>query len=184
VEVSGRDGLPAAVKDGRAVVGALRLSRHATGHARHEFEVEIAVDETAWETTFVEHHYLASELRRLGATWSSFAPRYVDGFEKGVEFRGDVEELRGNLEAHHAIAEQFGGYKISLHTGSDKFSIYPLCVEATEGLVHLKTSGTSYLCGLEVVAAHDPELFASIWDVSRASYARARASYQVSADEE
>ena len=98
--------------------------------------------------------------------------------------KGDVAELRSNLEAHHAIAEQFGGYKISLHTGSDKFSIYPLCVEATEGLVHLKTSGTSYLCGLEVVAAHDPELFASIWDVSRASYARARASYQVSADEE
>ncbi len=184
VEVSEQDVLTAAVKYGRAVVEAMRLYRHATENAQHEIEIEIAVDETAWETTFFEHHYLASELRRLGATWSSFAPRYVDGFEKGVEFRGDVAELRSNLEAHHAIAEQFGGYKISLHTGSDKFSIYPLCVEATEGLVHLKTSGTSYLCGLEVVAAHDPKLFASIWDVSRASYARARASYQVSADEE
>src|SRR5699024_4533068 len=140
--------------------------------------------ETAWETTFFEHHYLASELRRLGATWSSFAPRYVDGLEEGVEFRGEVEELRSNLEAHHAIAAQFGGSKVALRTGAHTLSIYAPCVEATERLVHLKPSGTSYLCGLEVVAAHDPELFASIWDVSRASYARARASYQVSADEE
>ncbi|ASK66357.1 hypothetical protein CFK39_11610 [Brachybacterium avium] len=184
IEVTEQDVLIAAVKYGRAVVEAMRLFRHATGAAQQEIEIEIAVDETAWETTLFEHYYLASELRRLGASWSSFAPRYVDGFEKGVEFRGDVEELRSNLEAHHAIAEQFGGYKISLHTGSDKFSIYPLCVEATEGLVHLKTSGTSYLCGLEVVAAHDEELFSRIWGVSRASYAQARASYQVSAHED
>src|SRR5699024_4393811 len=115
--------------------------------------------------------------------WFSFAPRYVDGFEKGLDFLGDREELRLNLEAHHAISEQFGGYKISLHSGSDKFSIYQLCVEATGGNVHLKTSGTSYLCGVEIVATHDPELFARIWDISRASYAKARASYQVSAHE-
>nr|WP_262425698.1 tagaturonate epimerase family protein [Brachybacterium sp. Z12] len=108
----------------------------------------------------------------------------MDGFEKGLDFLGDAEELRTNLEAHHAISKQFGGYKISLHSGSDKFSIYPLCVEATQGLVHLKTSGTSYLCGVEIVAAHDPELFSTIWDISRASYVEARASYQVSAHED
>ena len=174
----------AAVKYGRAVLEAVRLFRHATSTARHEIEIEFAVDETAWLTTFFEHFYLATELRRLGASWFSFAPRYVDGFEKGLEFLGDPEELRRNLEAHHAIAEQFGGYKISLHSGSDKFSIYPLCVEATEGLVHLKTSGTSYLCGLEVIARHDRELFGAIWEISRASYVQARASYQVSAEED
>ncbi|MGP9538598.1 tagaturonate epimerase family protein [Brachybacterium sp. AOP43-C2-M15] len=183
ITVGEQDVLTAAVKYGRAVVEAVRLHHHLLERAEHEVDVEIAVDETAWETTFFEHFYLAAELRRLGVTWSSFAPRYVDGFEKGVEFLGDAEELRRNLEAHHAIAEQFGGYKISLHTGSDKFSIYPLCVEATEGLVHLKTSGTSYLCGLEVVAEQDPELFSAIWGISRASYVRARASYQVSAEE-
>ncbi len=181
IEVTEREVLTAAVKYGRAVVEAIRLYRHATENARHEIEIEFAVDETAWLTTFFEHYYLASELRRLGASWFSFAPRYVDGFEKGLDFLGDPEELRANLEAHHAISEQFGGYRISLHSGSDKFSIYPLCVEATQGHVHLKTSGTSYLCGIEVVAAHDPELFAAIWEISRASYVRARASYQVSA---
>ncbi|AXK44319.1 tagaturonate epimerase family protein [Brachybacterium saurashtrense] len=184
IRVTEQDVLTAAVKYGRAVVDAMRLYRHLIDAAQHEVEIEFAVDETAWQTSFFEHHYLASELTRLGASWFSFAPRYVDGFEKGLDFLGDAEELRTNLEAHHAIAEQFGGYKISLHSGSDKFSIYPLCVEATEGLVHLKTSGTSYLCGVEVVAAHDPELFATIWDISRASYVKARASYQVSAHED
>ncbi|MFC7457338.1 tagaturonate epimerase family protein [Brachybacterium sp. GCM10030267] len=184
IEVTEEDVLTAAVKYGRAVVEAIRLYRHATENAQHEIEIEFAVDETAWLTTFFEHYYLASELKRLGASWFSFAPRYVDGFEKGLDFLGDTEELRTNLEAHHAISEQFGGYKISLHSGSDKFSIYPLCVEATDRHVHLKTSGTSYLCGLEIVAAHDPELFAAIWDISRASYVKARASYQVSAQED
>ncbi|HEX7352149.1 tagaturonate epimerase family protein [Brachybacterium sp.] len=184
IEVTEQDVLTAAVKYGRAVVEAMRLYRHVTENAQHEIEIEFAVDETAWLTTFFEHFYLASELTRLGASWFSFAPRYVDGFEKGLDFLGDAEELRRNLEAHHAIAEQFGGYKISLHSGSDKFSIYPLCVEATQGLVHLKTSGTSYLCGVEIVAEHDPELFSRIWDISRASYVRARASYQVSAEED
>ncbi|GAA1484177.1 tagaturonate epimerase family protein [Brachybacterium fresconis] len=184
IEVTERDVLTAAVKYGRAVVEAMRLYRHVTENARHEVEIEIAVDETAWQTTFFEHYYLASELTRLGARWFSFAPRYVDGFEKGLDFLGDAEELRTNLEAHHAISEQFGGYRISLHSGSDKFSIYPLCVAATQGHVHLKTSGTSYLCGLEIVASHDPDLFGAIWDISRASYVKARASYQVSAHED
>lgn len=184
VEVTEQDVLVAAVKYGRAVVESMRLFRHVTENATHEVEIEFAVDETKWLTTFFEHFYLATELKRLGASWFSFAPRYVDGFEKGLDFLGDAEELRLNLEAHHAISQQFGGYKISLHSGSDKFSIYPLCVEATQGLVHLKTSGTSYLCGVEIVAAHDAELFSRIWDISRASYVEARASYQVSAQED
>ncbi|PWH06255.1 hypothetical protein DEO23_04520 [Brachybacterium endophyticum] len=180
--------LTAAVKYGGAVAEAVRLHRHlhenAPREAGAEVEVEIAVDETAWQTTFFEHHYLATELERLGVGWFSFAPRYVDGFEKGLEFRGNREELRRNLEVHHAVAELHGGYKISLHSGSDKFSVYPLALEATDGLVHLKTSGTSYLCALEAIAEEDPELFGTIWDISRAGYARAKASYQVSAHED
>src|SRR5699024_10275603 len=137
----------------------------------------IAVDETAFEPTYVEHFYLAGELRRLGMDWVGFAPRYVDGFEKGVEFLGDQDELCRNLRSHHAIAEQRGGYKISLHSGSDKFSIYPLEVEATAGRVHLKTSGTTSLCALDVAAAHGHELLEAISHISREAYLQARASY-------
>ena len=184
IEITQDDIDTAVVKYGAAVAETVRLYQHLISSARHEVEVEIAVDETAWITTFVEHYVMARELERLGVEWFSFAPRYVDGFEKGLDFLGDEEELRENLSAHHAISELFGGYKISLHSGSDKFSIYPLAAEATEGLVHLKTSGTSYLCALEVIARHDAPLLARIWDISRAAYARSRASYQVSAHED
>ncbi len=184
VAIGDEEILAAAVKYGGCVVDAHRLYRHLMDRASHEVEVEIAVDETAFVTSAVEHYYLASELRRLGVEWVSLAPRYADGFEKGVEYLGDPELLRANLAAHRAVADALGGYKISLHSGSDKFSIYPLAVEATGGRIHLKTSGTSYLCALEVVAAQDEELFAEIWSVSRESYIRAKASYQVSADVE
>ena len=46
----------------------------------------------------------------------------------------------------------FGPYKRSLHSGSDKFSIYPTFAAATRGMLHLKTAGTSvelYACTLE-----------------------------------
>lgn len=184
LEVGEDDVMTAIAKYAGAVAETVRLNRHLREHADRPVEVEVAVDETAWQTTFFEHRFMAKELQRLGVDWFSFAPRYVDGFEKGLDFLGDVEELRTNLAAHHAISEEFGGYKISLHSGSDKFSIYPLCVEATGGLVHLKTSGTSYLCGIEIVARHDPELFGRIWDISRGAYAQAKASYQVSAHED
>lgn len=174
--------LAAAVKYSRCLLHTRRLYEHLHAIARYPVEVEIAVDETAFETTYVEHYYLAGELRRLGVDWIGFAPRYVDGFEKGVEFLGDQDELCRNLRSHHAIAEQWGGYKISLHSGSDKYSIYPPAVEATGGQIHLKTSGTTYLCALEIAAAHRHELLEAIWRVSRESYLRARASYQVSAD--
>ena len=50
---------------------------------------------------------------------------------------------------HGEIARTLGPYKLSLHSGSDKFSVYPVLAEATRGLVHLKTAGTSYLEALE-----------------------------------
>src|SRR5690625_4083890 len=155
--------LAAAVTYGRCVLHARSLYRHLQASAARKVEVEIAVDETAYQTSYVEHYYLATELRRLGVEWIGFAPRYVDGFAKGVEFLGDVQELRENLRAHHAVAEQLGGYKISLHSGSDKFSIYPLATAATDGSIHLKTSGTTYLCALQVAAEHSPELLEAIW---------------------
>lgn len=174
--------LTAAVKYGGCVAETRRLHDHLMSRASHPVEVEVAVDETDFVTSFVEHYYLASELRRLGVDWVSFAPRYADGFEKGVEYLGQPEALRENLLGHTAVAQALGGYKISLHSGSDKFSIYPLAVEATGGRIHLKTSGTSYLCALEVVARQDGDFLAEIWSISRESFVRARASYQVSAD--
>lgn len=180
--MSDEDVRRAAVKYGKTIARTMQMARHLLDNAGREVEIEVAVDETDLITSFIEHYYLAAELQRLGLQWVSLAPRYVDGFEKGVEFLGDTADLEANLRGHTAIANQFGEYKISLHSGSDKFSIYPLAAEATGGRVHLKTSGTSYLCALDVAAIKAPDLVRDMYRVCRESYRQARASYQVSAD--
>jgi hypothetical protein len=126
--------------------------------------------------------YFASELRRLGVVWVSLAPRYVGRFEKGIDYLGDLEALRADLDGHAAIARALGPYKLSLHSGSDKFSVYPLITAATGGQAHLKTAGTSYLEALRVVAACEPRLFREMAAVSAERYPADRATYHVSAE--
>jgi hypothetical protein len=173
--------LRAAAKYGGAVAHAVRMARCLREQATQQVEIEISVDETAEVTSFVEHVYLATELARLGVEWVSFAPRYIGDFEKGVEYAGDRVSLARNLAGHRAIAAEHGGYKLSLHSGSDKFSIYPLARRASAGAIHLKTSGTSYLVALEAAACAVPELFREIYRVSRDDYRDSRTSYHVSA---
>jgi len=150
-------------------------------------ELEVSVDETETPTTHAEHVYIASELRRLGVQWVSLAPRYIGRFEKGVDYIspsgkiGDVAAFEADFAVHAAIARQFGPYKLSLHSGSDKFSVYPVAARQTRGLVHLKTAGTSYLEALHTIAALDPDFFREIYAFARERFETDRASYHVSA---
>jgi hypothetical protein len=171
----------AAAKYGAALAHAAHLHRILieTG-APHE--IEVSVDETGTPTTLEEHAFLALELRRLELPVVSLAPRFVGRFEKGVDFRGDLSELTRSLDGHARIARALGPYKLSLHSGSDKFSVYPLIAEATGGLVHLKTAGTSYLEALRVAAGHDPALFREVLDLARERFATDRASYLIGAE--
>ncbi len=66
-------------------------------------------------------------------------------FEKGVDFKGDMAAFEASLKAHAAIARFLGPYKLSLHSGSDKLSIYTAFAKVTQGQFHVKTAGTSYL---------------------------------------
>lgn len=173
--------LRAAAKYGRAVAHVARLYRHLAARGV-PFELEVSVDETETPTSLVEHVYIASELRRLGVRWVSLAPRYVGRFEKGIDYIGDLDALAEALAGHAAIARALGPYKLSLHSGSDKFSVYPLLASAARGAVHLKTAGVSYLEALRVVAGREPSLFREIAALARQRYPQDRASYHVSAD--
>lgn len=172
----------AAVKYGRAVAHVAQMFRHLEdASGGREFEVEVSVDETASPTTHAQHVYIASELKRLGVRWVSLAPRYIGSFEKGVDYIGDVGEFERDFAVHAAVARDLGPYKLSLHSGSDKFGIYPASARQTGGLVHLKTAGTSYLEALRTLAALAPGLFREIYAFSRERYEEDRASYHVSA---
>src|SRR5450759_168703 len=168
---------------GAAVVQVVMMYRHLLDASDgRDVEFEVAVDEIAHPTTAVDHVYLATELHRLGVTWVSFAPRFVGRFEKGVEYIGDPGAYEADVTLHAAIARALGPYKLSVHSGSDKFSIYEATVRETRGLVHLKTSGTSYLEALHTLALTEPELLRRVWHVALGSYTTARASYHVSAE--
>jgi hypothetical protein len=147
-----------------------------------ECEVEFAVDETEYPTKPAEHVVVVSELKRLGMDFISFAPRFVGRFEKGVEYIGDIDELQRDFEIHAQIARALGPYKLSLHSGSDKFSTYPLIAEATNGLVHLKTAGTSWAEALRVIAANDPDLMREVLRLALDSFEANRKSYHLSCD--
>lgn len=173
----------AAVKYGKVVAHVAMMYRHlmeVTGGAN--VEMEISVDETESVTTHLEHLYIANELKRLGVQWVSLAPRYIGRFEKGVDYIGDLGAFEADFALHAEIARRFGPYKMSLHSGSDKFSIYPIAAMFTNGLVHLKTAGTSYLEALRAVATLDPALFREIYVYDRERYDTDRASYHVSAN--
>jgi hypothetical protein len=172
----------AAVKYGRAVAHVAAMYRHLERvTAGRAVEMEVSVDETDEPTSHAEHVYVASELARLGVRWVGLAPRFVGRFEKGVDYIGDLEQFERHFAGHAAIARALGPYKVSLHSGSDKFSIYPIAAAHARGLVHLKTAGTSYLEALRTAAALDPSFFRDLYRFARERYEADRASYHVSA---
>ncbi len=183
LEFSADQIMRAGSKYGRAIAHTYKMYRHLVSTVGEgNFELEVSVDETASPTTPQEHFYVASELKRLGIKWVSLAPRFIGEFEKGVDYIGDLNIFRKEFALHAEIARQVGPYKISIHSGSDKFSIYPIAAELTEGLVHVKTAGTSYLEALRVLAKLEPGLFREILDFARERYPQDRATYHVSAD--
>jgi tagaturonate epimerase len=174
----------AAVKYGRAINLATRLSDHAArvmGAAGQSWEIELSVDETPQPTTLAEHYIIADQCLKRGMKLVSLAPRFIGDFEKGVDYKGDLTALERSLAEHAAIAEMLGPYKLSLHSGSDKLSLYPMLARKTHGRFHVKTAGTSYLEALRVVCRLDPALFRRIVEFSRNRYATDKATYHVSA---
>ena len=174
----------AAVKYGRAIVSALNLAgyiQQAASSRGQDYEIELSVDETDQPTTLAEHYIIADQCFKAGMKLVSLAPRYIGDFEKGVDYKGNVTALRRSLGQHAAIARQLGPYKLSLHSGSDKLSMYGIFAEATQGMFHVKTAGTSYLEALRVVVRHDEALFRRIIDFARDRYDTDKATYHVSA---
>ncbi|GCE20164.1 tagaturonate epimerase family protein [Dictyobacter kobayashii] len=173
----------ALAKYGGAVAHTARMARRLQElQGQRPFEMEMSVDETGTTTALLEHFYIAAELKRLQVPFVSLAPRFAGRFEKGVGYIGDLNELTQNINGHASIMRHFdNSYKLSLHTGSDKFEVYPIAVPATNGLVHLKTAGTSYLEALRLIASIDRPLFREIWDFTRSRYETDRRTYHVSA---
>jgi hypothetical protein len=169
------------VKYGRAIQHVVTMFRRLS-ELKDEFDFEMSVDETDAPTTPLEHFFIASELTRAGVKFTSLAPRFIGRFEKGVDYIGDLNALDGELAKHAAVTAHFGTYKLSLHSGSDKLSVYPLLAKHWGERIHVKTAGTSYLEALRVMAKYEPDLFLKIYALGRERYETDRKTYHVSAE--
>jgi hypothetical protein len=113
------------------------------------------MDETEEPQSPAELFFILSALARESIPLAAIAPKFVGRFNKGVDYAGDVELFRSSFERHlgvirYAVREWDlpPALKLSVHTGSDKFSIYPVMNAAIKRYdcgIHLKTAGTTWL---------------------------------------
>lgn len=170
--------LRALAKYGRALIHAINVGNHLQQQLPNKnYELEMSVDETDTPTSAHEHFFIATELQRANLPVVSLAPRFVGKFQKGVDYIGDLAEFTQELQHHVAIMDHFASYKLSVHTGSDKFSLYPIIARLAHGRVHVKTAGTSYLEALRVLTQADPASFRQILDLAHERFATDRKTY-------
>jgi hypothetical protein len=170
--------LRALVKYGRAILHTAALATILDEKmAGQGYDLEMSVDETDTPTSIHEHYFIANELHLREIPVVSLAPRFVGKFQKGVDYIGDVEEFEAELVKHMTILHHFDSYKISIHTGSDKFSIYSIINNHARGYVHVKTAGTSYLEAMRVIANQNPPLFRKMLDLAHKRFQRERKTY-------
>lgn len=179
LDITEKKVLMAKVKYGKAIEHAKEMAVFLQ-QKLDKFDLEMSVDETTSATTPFEHFFIVRELRKSNVPFISIAPRFVGSFEKGVDYIGDLKEFNEQLKKHVRIMNYIGGYKLSIHTGSDKFSIYNELALRTNNKIHVKTAGTSYLEALKVIATVDKPFFAEIYEFCKQRYLIDKATYHVS----
>ena len=156
-----------------------------TTHIYHQFfkgnqgvDLELSIDETATKTELNHHLYIANELAEKGVHLTTIAPRFHGEFQKGIDYIGNTHIFQEELKVHVAIAEHYG-YKLSIHSGSDKFSIFEIIGKETKGHFHVKTAGTNWLVAAHLVAIKDPSLYREIHQKALDTFEQAKKLYHV-----
>ncbi|MDO5022758.1 MAG: tagaturonate epimerase family protein [Eubacteriales bacterium] len=144
-------------------------------------DFEISMDETATPTKPVQHYIIASELKKLGIEFQSLALRFIGEFQKGIDYIGDIKRFEQELIIHQAIADEFD-YKLSIHSGSDKFSVFPIIGDVTKQRFHIKTAGTNWLEAVLLVAIKEPKFYREMHAFALDAFEKARAYYVVTTD--
>ena len=140
-------------------------------------DFEVSIDETQSATSPAAHFFIANELKRLRVECVSIAPRFCGEFQKGIDYKGDVGQFEKEFIIHDKIAKHFG-YKLSIHSGSDKFRVFPIIRKESGGIYHLKTAGTNWLEALRTIAEKDPAFFREIVKFSLANLEKAKFFYR------
>ncbi|MCG8573078.1 MAG: tagaturonate epimerase family protein [Spirochaetes bacterium] len=147
-----------------------------------KYDLEISIDETTTPTLPEHHYYIISELLYRKVKVNSLAPKFIGEFQKGVDYQGDIEQFKKQFIVHCEISRHMGDYKVSIHSGSDKFSIYPVIGKYTDHKLHLKTCGTSWLEAVRCISMVKPELYRKIHKKAFDYYPEAKKHYHIDID--
>ncbi len=166
----------------RALDFAQEVWEHLRRRRGDGFDFELSIDETTAPTLPPHHLFIVRELSRRGVRVTSLAPRFIGEFQKGIDYIGDLNEFARQFRLHCDIARSHGDYKISIHSGSDKFAVFPIIGRETHGRVHVKTAGTSWLEAVRAMAQVDPGLYRSMHARALATFSDAKKLYHVTTD--
>ncbi len=125
------------------------------GKGKGNFVTEISMDETDSPQTPVELLIILAAVADAGVPIQTIAPKFTGRFNKGVDYAGDLDQFSREFSDDIAViahaVQRYGlpaNLKLSVHSGSDKFSIYaPIhrIIQQHNAGVHLKTAGTTWL---------------------------------------
>jgi hypothetical protein len=139
-----------------AVSEAGQTYRHVVAKkGADNFVTEVSFDEATDPQLPFELFFILAALAREGVPLQTVAPKFSGKFLKGIDYVGDVRKFEREFAADLAVIQHAvhvfalpASLKISVHTGSDKFSLYPVIrktLERTGAGLHLKTAGTTWL---------------------------------------
>lgn len=151
-----------------AVQEAGRIYRHiAEKKGEGTFVTEVSMDEVNDPQTPIEILFILSAIAAEKIPAQTIAPKFTGRFNKGVDYRGDVAQFEKEFEQDLLVIDyavkEFGlldNLKLSIHSGSDKFSIYPIMgrlIKKYDKGIHIKTAGTTWLEENIGLAVADPE---------------------------
>jgi len=139
----------------KAVQTAGQVYRYIVENRGPDFIPEVSMDETMNPQTPLEMFFILAMIADEGIPAQTIAPKFTGRFNKGVDYVGDVaqfeKEFNDDLAAIALAVKEFGlpdNLKMSVHSGSDKFSIYGPIAKAlkrTGAGIHVKTAGTTWL---------------------------------------
>jgi hypothetical protein len=139
-----------------AVKKAGEIYRHvAEKKGSENFVTEVSVDESNQPQSPVEMLFILSAIAAEKIPAQTIAPKFTGRFNKGVDYVGDIAQFEKEFNEDIAVinfaVKEFGlpvNLKLSVHSGSDKFSIYTPIKRAIKKFntgLHLKTAGTTWL---------------------------------------
>ena len=169
----------------RAIGEAGVLYRHiAEKKGDTEFIVEVSIDETDSPQTPAELFYILAMIAREKIPAQTIAPKFTGRFNKGIDYAGDLDRFTREFEADilviaHAIRvfDLPETLKLSVHSGSDKFSIYPVInrlIRKHGAGLHVKTAGTTWLEEVIGLAEADGDGL----DIAKTIYEKAYAQFE------